>query len=237
MIYIIISIVIFLAMALYPITYSLIALKKRTSEELIIPTLLVDDPKYFTDLYRSAFRSKLAAMDSENIVEYTFKPSEKIVEADKTIEYPVICNYIIYAENYDFVPPEGMTFNKEIYANKNVYLVGVKTLLGIYCKKNLLIGSGIDIIRWVDSGGEITVEDNCSLGIITTSSTRIITGENCLFARMLAPQIFLGFTKDTDFKTVSSSIINNDDYVSQEVIRSIQSVDDDIADENRINQS
>lgn len=234
MIYIIISITIFLGMALFPIVSSLIALRRRPSQELIIPTLLVDDPKYFTDLYRSAFKVKLEAMDDENVVEYSFKDSEKIVEADKTIEYPILCNNIIYAEHHDFIPPEGITFNKEIYANKNVYLVGTKSIIGIYCKKKLYLSSGIDVIRWIDAEGEITIEDNCSLGLITSSSTRIILGENCIFTKMLSPQIFLGFNKGTDFKSFSKSPVVEPMFSSYEIARDIKYVDDDIADEQGV---
>ena len=233
MTYIIIAIILFLVMALFPLSFSLVALSKRKSEQLIIPTLLVDNPKYFTDLYRSAFKVKLASMDDENIVEYSFKQSEKIVEADKTIEFPMECNTIIYAELYDFIPPEGISFHKEIYANKNVYLMGVKSVFGIYCKKNLVLGKGIDVIRWADAEGQITVEDNCSLGIITTSSTRIIIGENCLFTRMLAPQIFLGFTKENDFRTVAKSLVNDNDFMDNKIVRHIKRVDDDDVGEDK----
>ncbi len=234
MIYIIIAIALFVVMALFPLTFSIFALSRHKSEQLIIPTLLVDDPKYFTDLYRSAFKVKLASMDEENIVEYSFKPNEKIVEADKTIEFPVECHTIIYAEHYDFIPPEGIAFHKEIYANKNVYLMGVKSVFGIYCKKNLVLGKGIDVIRWADADGQITVEDNCSLGIITTSSTRVIVGENCLFTRMLAPQIFLGFTKENDFRTVSKSLVNEDDFMHNSIVRHITRIDDDDVGDDKV---
>ena len=234
MIYIIIAISLFFVMALFPLAFSLIALSSKKSEQLIIPTLLVDDPKYFTDLYRSAFKVKLAAMDDENVVEYSFKPSEKIVEADKTIEFPVECRTIIYAEHYDFIPPEGIAFHKEIYANKNVYLMGVKSVLGIYCKKNLVLGKGIDVVRWADAEGQITVEDNCSLGIITTSSTRVIVGRNCLFPRMLAPQIFLGFTNENDFRSVTKSLVSSEDFSHNKVARHITSIDDDDVGDDKV---
>lgn len=234
MIYIIISIILFLGMALFPIASSLIALSKRESRELIIPNLQVDDPNYFSDLYKSAFKVKLESMDDENIVKYSFKDSEKIVEADKTIEYPIICDNIIYAENYDFVPPEGITFNKEIYANKNVYLLGIKSITGIYCKEKLLLGSGIDVVRWVDAEGEITIEDNCSLGIITSSDTRIILGENSIFTKMMAPEIFLGFNKGDDFRTATKSPVIDALFYDYEIARDIKYVDDEIADENGV---
>lgn len=234
MIYIVISILLFLSMALFPIASSLIALRRRTSRELIIPNLNVDDPSYFSDLYRSAFKVKLESMGEDNIVEYSFKDNEKIVEADKTIEFPAICHNIIYAEHYDFVPPEGIEFHKEIYANKNVYLVGIKSIIGIYCKQKLLLGSGIDVVRWVDADGEIVIEDHCSLGIITSSDTRIILGENCVFTKMQAPQIFLGFNKGVDFRKVSKSPEAKPMFSGYEIARDIRYIDDDIADEKGV---
>ena len=232
MIYVILTILLFAIMAVFPIAFSLFALRRHSSEELIIPSLLVDNPKYFTDLYRSAFKYKWASKDEDNMVNYTFKKSEKIIEADKTIEYPIICNAIVYAENYDFVPPMSITFQKEIYANKNAYLLGIKSVNGIYCKQSLHLGSGIDIVRWVDAGGEITIEDNCSMGLITSSSTRIFMGKNCMFTKMLSPQIFLGFSEGDDFKASAKTEINNEKFYNNDIVRDIKYIDDDMKDEN-----
>jgi len=106
--------------------------------------------------------------------------------------------------------------------------------MGIYCKKSLLLGEGIDIVRWVDAEGEIVIENNCSLGIDTTSNTRIILGENCIFTKMMAPQIFLGFNKGTDFRAVTKSHQVDPQFYGYEIVRDIKYVDDEIADENGV---
>ena len=238
MIYLLLAILLFAIMAFLPIGFSLFALRKRKSEELIIPNLQVDDPDYFSQLYRDVFDSKWRNRKEGNIVELGFKQSEQILEADKTDEYPEQCNSVVYAENKDFRPPEGITFNKEIHTDQDAYLVGTKSLIGIYSKKNILLGSGLDVIRWVDAKGTVTAEDNVNLGLVVSSDTRIEIGKGCEFSKLYAPSIYVncdeGFVSHMD----SDGFENFNHFEQNEIIRNIKYADHDEADEdNKIHKT
>ncbi|MEX1378136.1 MAG: polymer-forming cytoskeletal protein, partial [Eubacteriales bacterium] len=234
MIYLLISIMLFLFMAFLPIGFSLFSLRKRKSEELIIPNLQVDAPEYFSQLYRDVFDSKWRNRKEGNVVELGFKQSEQIIEADKTNEYPMECNSVVYAEKKDFRPPEGIIFTKEIHTDQNAYLHGIKSIIGIYSKKDILLGNGLDVVRWVDAEGTVTAENNVNLGLVTSSDTKIEIGAECEFSKLYAPNIFINCDENFVSQMDEDILRNFDPYGANEIIRNIKYADHEEADENNV---
>jgi predicted acyltransferase (DUF342 family) len=159
---------------------------------------------------------------------------EEVIETDKVeMEPNQSCKSLIYAENSDFMPREGIVFQKEIYVRKNAYLERIPLLRAIACDGDLSLGSGTRIIRWADAEGTLTSHDNCDLGISTTSAKKLLVGRNCLFKRLYAPEIWLGLG-DGGPDTVRTAPVPEEAVINEEIMRDIEYVDDEITDENGI---
>lgn len=227
---IIISIVVFVIMLLFPIMFSLFILRKSDGKVLEIQHSKIKDARYFVKSFTELFDNKWKDYDGSGKI--LLSHEEKIIEADITTQYPTVCDSIVYAENMEFQPPAGIRFEKEIYACQNAYLFGIDTVRAVCCKKNLILDSGTHVVRWVDAEGALAVYDDCDLGISASSITKIVIGSNCRFRRLYAPAIFLGQVPeeesliDDDWQTVDIAELN--------VFRNIKYVDDEIADEEGV---
>jgi len=187
---IIIAITAFVIMLLFPILFSLFFLRKSSGKVLEIEQTKIRDPRYFVKSFTGLFDEKWADYDGSGKI--LLSREENILEADGLKEYPSVCQSIIYAINLDFRPQAGTRFEKEVYARQNAYLSGVETIRAICSKKNLVLGNGTKVLRWVDAEGTLTASDDCDLGISATSTTKIIVGGNCRFRRLYAPTILFG---------------------------------------------
>lgn len=190
MVIMITSIAVFVVMLLFPILFSLYSLKKNKAEVLEIEQSKVKDPRYFARSFTKLFDRKWANYDGSGKIFLSME--EDLLEADKLAVYPPHCTSVVYAENLDFRPPEGIYFGKEIYARQNAFLYGIETVRAICSKKDLVLGSGTKVLRWVDAEGTLKVSDNCNLGISASSNTKIVIGNNCVFRRLYAPVVILG---------------------------------------------
>lgn len=223
--------IIFLIMFLSPIFIGLVA-SKQENTPLFIQQSNTRNPKYFVMAFKDKFESTWESYDGSGML--TLSKEEQIIEVDKTELSPKeICNAVVYAENNSFSPKEGIVFTKEIYAKKNAYLKNIPTIRAIACMGDLVIGSGTCIIRWADAEGTLTINDDCDLGLCTTSSTKLLIGENCTFNRLYAPEIWLGKNNE-EFDTGKSGTIPKEIVICSEIIHDIKYVDESIANEDGI---
>lgn len=231
MIYIIISIVVFAIMILFPIVSSLIVLKNTKGEALPIQQYRTKDPRYFGKSFAEMFEQKWLKHGNSNTI--TLSQKDKVIEADKTTKYNKACKDIIYAENNEFNPPTDIQFEKEIFTRQNASLIGTKQVRGIYGKKDILMGSGIQVLRWADAEGTMTFQDNCDLGVSASSASKMIIGENCTFKRLYAPIIFIGHKKGKPLNPKLDNKKIDIKDVKAEIIRDIKYVDEDLAGKNK----
>lgn len=226
---ILVSIIIFIIMLLFPILFSLVSLRKSSGEVLDIQQSKIKDPRYFVKSFTRLFDQQWANYDGSGKI--FLSREENILEADGIAEYPPVCHSIVYAENLEFQPPAGISFEKEVYACQNAYLFGIKTVRAICSKKDLVLGSGTRVLRWVDAEGTLTVFDDCDLGISASSNTKIIIGSNSRFRRLFAPTILFGQApgEESLFNDCSQDI--NLEAAALGCFRNIKYVDDDLTDD------
>jgi len=224
-----ISIIIFVIMLLFPIVFSLVFLRKSDGKTLEVQHSKMRDPRYFAKSFTKLF--------DKNRDEYSgsgkifLSREENILEADKTEEYPSVCDCVVYAENLEFRPHSGICFGKEIYSCQNAYLFGIEQVRAICCKKDMVLGNGTQVIRWVDAEGMLTVHDDCDLGISASSNTKIVMGKNCRFRRVYAPEIYFGSLPGEDNHNGHSI---SSDSVIKNVFRDIKYVDDGLVAETSV---
>lgn len=225
--------IIFFSMLIFPIALAMISTRYET-KPLFIQQSNTKDPRYFAVSFKKIFDKAWEAYDGSGILHMS--RDEQVIEADKVKLFPYeVLTSMIYAENQDFLPCEGIVFKREIYAKRNAVLSETTMLRAIACEKNLIIKSGAQVIRWADSQGVLTVYGDCDLGISTSSGTQLIIGQNCYFKRLYAPIIWLGRKIDEIDKDMSDSIKKEAEVlIFNNTIRDIKYVDDQITNEKGI---
>lgn len=228
---IIVCIIMFAVMLFFPVGFSLIVLRKTGGDVLVIQHKKARDARYFVKSFTRMFDKKWRSYDGSGKIKLS--RVEKVIEADSTSEYPSVCDSIVFAENLDFRPPSGVQFEKEVYANKDAYIFGISMIRAICSKKNILLGDGTEILRWVDAEGILYVYDDCNLGISASSKAKITLGKNCTFRRLYAPAIFFGkgIKDDSDINDWQTVNVKS---IEKNVIRNIKYVDDSLANEDGI---
>lgn len=92
----------------------------------------------------------------------------------------------------DVVFPDGVTYEKEIYAAGNLMGGRHSSYRAILGDKNIQLGAGSEILRWVHAAGHFCVEQDCDLYGRASSDERIHLQPGCRFQRLNAPLILMG---------------------------------------------
>lgn len=226
-----IILIVFLVMLALPIYVGMKTAGSK-SETLFIPQSNTRHPRYFSISFKKIVERALESYDGFGILRMS--KDEEVIEADKIELIPnQICSALVYAENNNFVPKEGISFDKEIYCKKNARLEKIPILRAIACRMDLVLGSGTQVMRWADAEGTLTARKNCDLGLSTTSATKLFIGKNCSFKRLYAPEIWLGL-EEPEFHGYKDFNMPNEVVINPEIIRNIEYVDDEIVDEDGI---
>lgn len=225
--------IIFFLMIVFPIFVGIVT-SWRKNEPMFIQKSNTRDPRYFAVSFKKIIDKAWASYDHSGILKLS--KDEEVIEAD-TAEwiYNESCKSLVYAESKDFVPKEGIVFEKEIYAKRNAKLEKIPLVRAIACMRDLTLGEGTRVIRWADAQGILIAHDNCDLGLSTTSATKLLIGKNCFFKRLYAPKIWLGLNKEK-LHLFNNVTLPREVIINDEIIRNIEYVDDDIVDEKGILQ-
>lgn len=221
----------FLLMLVFPVYVGIKIPFKRT-EPMFIPQSNTKNPRYFAISFRNIFDKAWESYEGYELLKMS--KDEEFIEADKEeIKPNELCELLVYAENKDFIPKEGIIFEKEIYARRNAILDKIPVVRAIACMGDLVIGSGTRIIRWADAEGTLVVCNNCDLGISTSSSKKLFIGMNCYFKRLYAPEIWIG--RDDGGPGINNNVnIPKEVIISPWIMRNIEYVNDDVASEEGI---
>lgn len=223
--------IIFLLMLIFPIYVGTKAVRHK-SKPLFIQQSNTRDPRYFAESFKKIFDSAWESYDGSGILSLT--RDEEVIEADKVELSPdELCESLVYAENNNFTPNEGVIFEKEIYTKRNARLENIPMVRAIACRGDLVLGNGTRVIRWADAEGTLIAHNDCDLGLSTTSATKLLVGENCSFRRLYAPDIWLGQNNE-EFDIDKNVAMPEEVVISSEIIRNIKYVDDDIVNEKGI---
>src|ERR1700728_2665044 len=127
----------------------------------------------------------------------------------------------VVASGMDVVLPNGITFDKEIYAagqftggEKSVF----RALLG---DKDIQLGRASTVVRWAHAVGRFRAEQDCDLYGRISSDREIELESGCVFQRLNAPRIALG-RSDPEQSDVAA------DAAPNPVLRGRRLVDDDL---------
>ena len=181
--------IVFILLLILPILVANQYYKKRKGEVLFINQDKIRDARYFGKSFSSLIRENLQGVENNEI--YLSK-KEEFIDGDKQDIYPDTVEKFVICLDKDFRTPDGTVFEKEIYGRQNVWIKDNVKLRAMYSEKNIILGKGTKVIRWIDAEGTVAIYDDCDLGISASSGVRMSIGQNCRFQRLFAPEIYIG---------------------------------------------
>lgn len=185
-----ISLIVFVFLTVLPIAFSAAFYKRKQGAVLHINQDRNRQPRYFGTSFAGMIKRNLPRA----VNKIKLSKLEEFVEGEAVKgENETVSTLVINREGV-FAPPSTVRlFEKEIYSAEDVALrYRDVTLRAAFAERNMLIGDGVNVIRWVDAGETMAVYNNCNLGISATAEERLSVGVNCKFRRLYAREICLG---------------------------------------------
>lgn len=191
---IIISIILFIILFLLPFLPGILELiRKEDAEPLFISMDYIRNPRYFGKSFKRLIHRATAGFTmSPGMREVKLSKDEKVelthslnVPADKEI------NHMLYVIG-KFVSGNNVKFNKEVYVIEDA-IIGANNLIQAFAGDgNIKVEEGVLFRRWLDTEGDIVIDENCNLGISASSSSKLCVAQNCVFRRLFGMPIATG---------------------------------------------
>ena len=215
---------VFLILFILPIFVAL-RVAKHITKPLYINQHYIKDPRYFSNSFKKKLTNALKNHTSSNTIELSKKEPFINTRKNRLLANSLV-EAVVYASEKNFIPKPNIIFKKEVYVKHNAILKNIPEIRAISCLENLTIGSGLVIKRWADANGMVNINNNCNLGISTTSGTKLTIGKQCSFRRLYAPQIDIvpAYTQPNPANhtasIVSNELIYHIKYVNDLIVNS-----------------
>ena len=185
----ILFILIFIVLLLFPIILATYIYKKVRQGSLFIQQNRTRDPRYFGKSFSNMIHRELQNITDGKI--HLSKEEEVFLSNGEKFQGDT-CEKLVIAQEEIFNAKENMVFFKEVYASQNACFSGNNHIRSAFAEGDMILGYQSQVIRWVDVVGTLAIYDNCQLGISATSAKMMSIGKNCSFRRLYAPVILFG---------------------------------------------
>lgn len=159
---------------------------KIDAEPLFVNMDYCKDPRYFALSFKKILSEQLNTGYKEGLYQFRLSKHEMVQVADNiavTDAKDLAFGHIFYVKNH-FASAAGSVFEKEIYVRGTANLGENTSLRALACDGNVHVQRGAVIIRWLDAEGDITVDEDCRLGISATCGKTLSLARNCSFKRL-----------------------------------------------------
>ncbi len=181
-VYISLLFIILILLPFLPAFYELV--KKEDAEKLFIDMDYSRDPRYFGKSFREIIKNSLKTNKTAWFRESKMSKAEIIgVSAEKTNIIPNELNYVLFNKG-KLVIKNSVKCNKEIYSIGNVDAGEGCSILALASDGDIILRPNLKLIRWLDAGGNISIMENCDLGIVVSTDRQIDIKNQCSFKRL-----------------------------------------------------
>ena len=232
--YIIVLTIVFVIMLLAPFAGAMIYCAGKKVSILKIHQGKVKDARYFGKSFAELVEKNFSSM-GEDVIKLSRE--EEFMDGDEELKFPEEVEKLVICQDKSFYSPRKVkVYHKEIYSGQNIAIVASEVRLrAAYAKKKMVLGAKTKVERWVDAEETLAIYDQCNLGMSASAGKRLCVGKDCRFRRLYAPEILIGQypgqTKDA-MEHKNSRIFEASEQL--EVMRNIDYVDQDIADEQGV---
>lgn len=192
MISIIISL--FILMLLLPFLPGIAELiREEDSHPLYIPMDYMRNPRYFGISFKKIlFRAVGGLQQKTGRYNVVLSKKEKVK----------ICDSLEAADGEEFsvllfikgrlITGNHVLFDKELYVNGYAKTGAHNIIQALNTEGTAAIGPDTVFRRWLDAEGDVTIAENCDLGISASSGGRLFLGANCVFRRLYGTPVVTG---------------------------------------------
>ncbi|HMK55302.1 MAG TPA: polymer-forming cytoskeletal protein [Dissulfurispiraceae bacterium] len=189
--------IIFVGMFLLPFTPAVReVIKKEDAAPLFINMGYSKDPRYFAVSFRKLML-KAVGDAPEGVHEITLSKPERIriagqaeVSADSAIDTVFYVKKSLKSGN-------NATLRKEVYSRGDVHLGEENMIKALACDGKVTIGKGASFMRWLDAEGDVTISEDCHLGISATCDGVLSVAPGCRFMRLYGAPVIIAQSKIT----------------------------------------
>jgi cytoskeletal protein CcmA (bactofilin family) len=107
------------------------------------------------------------------------------------------CKVVICAGT-DLKLPEGVNFQKEIYAAGCLAGGERNTYRAILCEKEIHLHRESTVMRWAHAAGQLRADHDCELYGRVSSDQEVLLQSGCIFQRVHAPRVVMGCACEAD---------------------------------------
>ena len=209
----IIFVILFLIMLFVPFISALRELnRKKDATPLFVSLDYSKDPRFFDHSFRSKLLSNIHKVGIDRCFRTTISNREEIIEVIDAIN---VDNYkfgknVLYLQG-DAQIKNNIKFSKEVYVTGKTELQAKTRIRAILSEKDLSLGQGCEVVRWIGSEENIYVSSNCGLGARCSCEKLLQLAENCTFRSLYGHPIF------TNYSANENSTISNFDKKNQNI--------------------
>ncbi len=230
MITLMICILIFLAIFLFPFTLSrYVQIRDDIEYSLMVRNDNVKTPRYFVLSFKSMLTKAMENVSrdttSRETEEIQLSKKEKLIVWDgkRNIGYNV--DKVCYVVEPVILHKNGVNFNKEIYAKENIEFAEKTNLRAVAGDKTVVIGENSSVARWADAVQLAVLKKKSKINANLTSANRVVIEPGCTFKRAYAPVIEVRTYVQVIDVTPFDTVINKEAPVYMRIERDIREID------------
>ena len=213
LVFILIVFIIMLFLPFSPAIQELI--QKKDDQPLFVSMNYSKDPRFFDHSFRNKLKANVDQVGVDRCFRVTLSDREELIEVidAKNVSKFNFGKHALYLEG-DAQIENKMKFSKEVYVTGKTNLQEKTKIRAILSEKDLFIGAGCIIVRWVGSEENIFVSSDCDLGVRCTCEKTLQLSHNCKFKSLYGhPIITDSPVKESEelFDETQNIVAENDD--------------------------
>lgn len=169
-------------------------IRRKDPLPLYINMDYIKDPRYFARSFRRLISNAIIIKEDlpEGLSTINLSKQEllMIVDDAKFGLGTLLPNLYLVKKN--LLTDYKVGFEKEVYVLGQAKIGENNKIRALACDQDIHVGAGTKIVRWLDAQGSIKVEDNCDLGVITSTDKELLIKNNCTFKRLFGLPIRTG---------------------------------------------
>ncbi len=174
--------------------------EREDAGELYINMDYSKDPHFFGDSFRRILTDAVEKSGVDQTISEMKLSRKEDVLITGTYSYVVVNSeqhVLLCRGNLDIEGPN--TRNKEAYVMGSAKMADGSAITAMAVDGNLKLGKDVNVVRWLDSRGEVSIGDNCDLGVSVAGNGKVLLGKDCKFMRLFgSPVSTRGFVSHMD---------------------------------------
>jgi len=191
---ILIVIFLFILMFLFPFLPGLTELLRGEDEHpLYIPMDYMRRPRYFGISFKKVLFRAVGGLQQKNgRYNVVLSKKEKVTVCDSLeVAGGGELDMLLFIKG-SLSTGSHVRFGKELYVTGNAATGAHNIIQALNTDGAAAIGSNTVFRRWLDAEGDVTIAENCDLGISASSGGRLFLGPNCVFRRLYGMPVVIG---------------------------------------------